>query len=395
MATTLVTPVPKITTAGLTIPTYMDYYQFLVATMQSIYGEDIYIDNDSQDGQFIQILALAMADSAKVLQSLYQSFSPTYASGAGLSRLVKINNIRRKGASFSTCDVTLTGQALTTIRDGTVRDVYNNVWDLPPEVIIPASGQITVTATAQKIGSIYLSAGQLSTIGTPTRVWQSVTNASASNPGKQIETDSALRKRRDSSTGISATTPIDSITARIADINGVVSSAVYENYTDSTDANGIPEHSISVVCYGGDSQEIANTIFASKTIGANTYGTTTIPVTDSKGIVSNISFFRPTVIYPYVRIVIHPIKAAVDQTIIDNIVSSINAYMNNLTIGFSLNANRLYSIAYSQDADIYDPSFNINSIQLSLDNSVWSDSVVAAFNQIILGKADQITVTIA
>ena len=395
MATTLVTPVPKITTAGLTIPTYMDYYQFLVATMQSIYGEDIYIDNDSQDGQFIQILALAMADSAKVLQSLYQSFSPTYASGAGLSRLVKINNIRRKGASFSTCDVTLTGQALTTIRDGTVRDVYNNVWDLPPEVIIPASGQITVTATAQKIGSIYLSAGQLSTIGTPTRGWQSVTNASASNPGKQIETDSALRKRRDSSTGISATTPIDSITARIADINGVVSSAVYENYTDSTDANGIPEHSISVVCYGGDSQEIANTIFASKTIGANTYGTTTIPVTDSKGIVSNISFFRPTVIYPYVRIVIHPIKAAVDQTIIDNIVSSINAYMNNLTIGFSLNANRLYSIAYSQDADIYDPSFNINSIQLSLDNSVWSDSVVAAFNQIILGKADQITVTIA
>lgn len=395
MATTLVTPVPKITTAGLTIPTYMDYYQFLVATMQSIYGEDIYIDNDSQDGQFIQILALAMADSAKVLQSLYQSFSPTYASGAGLSRLVKINNIRRKGASFSTCDVTLTGQALTTIRDGTVRDVYNNVWDLPPEVIIPASGQITVTATAQKIGSIYLSAGQLSTIGTPTRGWQSVTNASASNPGKQIETDSALRKRRDTSTGISATTPIDSITARIADIDGVVSSAVYENSTDSTDANGIPEHSISVVCYGGDSQEIADTIFASKTIGANTYGTTTIPVTDSKGIVSNISFFRPTVIYPYVRIVIHPIKASVDQTIIDNIVSSINAYMNNLTIGFSLNANRLYSIAYSQDADIYDPSFNINSIQLSLDNSVWSDSVIAAFNQIILGKSDQITVTIA
>lgn len=388
------TPIPELTTRGLSVPTYSDYYQFLTSTMQSLYGEDIYIDNDSQDGQLIQIQALAMADTAKVLQSLYQSFSPTYASGSGLSRLVKINNIRRKTATYSTCDVVLSGQANTVIRSGQVKDIYGNKWDLPAEVVIPSSGTITVTAKAQKLGAIILNANQLNIIGTPTRGWQSVTNLTISSPGRQIETDSELKRRRDLSTGISATSPLDSISARVANVDGVIQSAVYENATDQTDVRGIPGHSISVVVYGGSNQDIAEAIFATKTIGAGLYGNTDVVVTDINGITSNISFFRPIVIQPYVSIVLQHIRDDVDQNVIDNIRSAVVEYMNTLTIGFSLPVNRLYSIIYAQDINQYNPSFNIQSVLLSTDNSQWTTEIPAAFNEMIAGVEDRIDIVV-
>jgi hypothetical protein len=73
---------------GQVLAWYQDQYR-------SIYGQDIYIEPDSQDGQWIGIQALAVKDLIDSAIAVYNDFSPATAQGAGLSSVVKVNGIRK------------------------------------------------------------------------------------------------------------------------------------------------------------------------------------------------------------------------------------------------------------------------------------------------------------
>ena len=78
---------------------------------QAIFGADIYLGSDSQDGQYISIFALAAFDCCQIAQAVYNSFSPLTAIGKALSTQVKINGIARDVATYSSVDLYLVGQA--------------------------------------------------------------------------------------------------------------------------------------------------------------------------------------------------------------------------------------------------------------------------------------------
>lgn len=53
---------PYIDDAGLHIPTYQDIKDDLVTEAKKIFGEDIYLENDSMDYEYISAIALKMYD---------------------------------------------------------------------------------------------------------------------------------------------------------------------------------------------------------------------------------------------------------------------------------------------------------------------------------------------
>ena len=110
---------PAVTSAGLTIPSYQDIRDSLVATYKAIYGASVYLPNDAADYQWISALALMLADEASALQVAYNQMAPQTATGAGLDALVKLNGLKRKLASASSCQVTVSGTAGTIITNGT------------------------------------------------------------------------------------------------------------------------------------------------------------------------------------------------------------------------------------------------------------------------------------
>lgn len=290
----ITTTAPTIDANGITAPTYADILDFLKTKYRAIYGEDTYLENDSKDGQLLGVFAAAINDANAVSIAIYRSFSPSSAQGEALASNVKINGIKKNSASYSTADILIVGQAGTQINGGSVRDDNNNIWALPASVSIPPGGSITVTATCTTIGAIAAPAGSITTINTPTRGWQTATNAADAVPGAEVEKDAALRARQKISTAIPSLTVFDGIVGAVAGVPGVTRYRGYENDTDSTDSNGIPEHSISLVVEGGDSVAIANAIAAKKTPGTPTYGTTAQVVTDIYGRPITIRFFRPT-----------------------------------------------------------------------------------------------------
>ena len=132
-------------------PTVLEWYR---AQYRSIYGEDVYLEPDSQDGQWLAIEARAAHDLMALCASVVNAFSPATAQGVGLSRVVKTNGIKRRSATYSTASLTLVGQVGTVITNGQARDTLGQKWRLPAEVVIPSAGQITVTATAEAIGAV-------------------------------------------------------------------------------------------------------------------------------------------------------------------------------------------------------------------------------------------------
>ena len=326
---------------GISAPPYSDIYQSLIASFQGIYGSDIYIAPDSQDGQWLAILAQTIYDSNQATVACFQSFSPSYAQGAGLSSLVKINGLSRLAASNSTVDQVIIGQAGTIIQNGVTKDTQSNLWSLPALVTIPLSGTITVLGTCQTVGAITPSLNSVNTIFTPALGWQSVTNLTAGAPGAPVETDPELRIRQTSSTALPSITVMAGIVGTIENLAGVTAVHAYENDTSVTDANGLPHNSISLVVEGGDPVQIATSIMLKKSPGAGTYGTTVEVIIDSVGIPNTINFFRPSVSNIAVAITLTPL-AGYTAVIGAKVQSAVAAYINSLAIGQNVLLTRLF-----------------------------------------------------
>ena len=318
--------------AGITAPALQDIINSMIASFTAIYGTDVLLTPDTQDYQWIAVMATAQNDTNMATIATYNNMSPNYAVGAGLSSMVKINGIRRQSGTNSTAIVTLVGVVGTVIPNGVVQDENGNLWDLPASVTIPPAGQIDETVTAEQLGDIIAPAGTINIRYTVVQGWQSVTNVAAALPGSPVESDAELRARQTISTSLPALTPLEAIAGAVANVAGVTRSIVYENQYPEPDANGIPGHSIAVVVAGGDINAVAQAIESKKSPGTGTYGTTTVTVLDPAGVPIPISFFELAEQAIYVSVTIKPLDGYVNSTAAA-IVTAICDLINSLPIG--------------------------------------------------------------
>ncbi|MCM2483366.1 baseplate J/gp47 family protein [Burkholderia glumae] len=393
MTTLLTTVAPTISAAGISAPTFADIYAWLQQQFQAIYGADIYIDPDSQDGQLLAAFAQAIADCNAVAIGVYNSFSPAKAVGAALSSNVKINGIQREAASYSSADLTLVGQGGTTIANGVAKDANNYQWALPASVTIPPAGTITITATCTTIGAIAAPAGTINQIATPTRGWQTVTNASDAAVGAPVETDAALRARQSVSTALPSQTVLDGIMGAIGNVAGVKRWVGYENDTSATDANGIPSHSMSLVVEGGDATAIAHAIVMKKTPGSGTYGTTSIVVTNRYGMPMAINFFRPTDAAISAVVTLRPLAGYTTATGVA-IQNAIAAYINGVPIGGGAAAAVEWDECITQAKLVSGAgTFKIVSLALTGPRGAGAPDVALLFNEAASCTAAAVTIT--
>lgn len=372
-------------------PTILAAYQ---AEYRLIYGADVYLESDSQDGQWLAVVALAQFDVLSLAAATYNSFSPLTALGDALSRNVKINGIRRRVATYSTADLRIVGQVGTEITNGVATDVLGQKWALPPSVVIPIGAEIVVTATAVDIGAVTAAASTINKIDTPTLGWQTVNNALAATIGAPVESDAELRRRQTVSTALPSLSVLDGIKGTVANLAGVTRSRAYENDGNVTDTDGLPAHSISLVVEGGNTQAIGDAIARKKTPGTTTYGTTAASTMDQYGVPNVINFYRPTVVPMKVAVTIKALQgftAAYTALIQQAVADSINA----LDIGDDVLLTKLY-VPANLAGTPQGQTFNITVLQVGkVSGSLASADVVVAFNEAASCAPSAVTVTIA
>lgn len=389
------TPVCTIDATGIHVPDYDTVRAYFVNAYRAIYGQDVYLGNDAQDGQFLSLLALAVHESNGATVAAYNAYSPATAQGTGLSSVVKINGVSRLTPTFSTVDLTLIGQASEIVVDGAARGADGTAWLLPSPVVFPASGQITVTATAATIGAINAAARTITTIATPTKGWQSVTNLTAATPGQPVESDAQLRRRQGLSTALTAVTPLEALQGAILAISGVAACKIYENDTNDVDANGVPGHAICPVVDGGNADDIAQVIKLKKPPGVGTYGDVSRTIADAYGIARSYQFFRPKATGVAWYVVLRP-KAGYTTDVAAQIRASLAAYTNRLGIGTNQSLSGAYPAANLSGLP-QAATFEIVGLRAARANSS-SDAygdVTCAFNERLVCNPEDVDIRMA
>lgn len=353
---------------GLALPSYPEILESIKDDFKAIYGADTYLEPDSQDGQLCAIFATRIHDCFALAASVYNAYSPHSAQGIGLSSVVKVNGIRRDAATFSQVSLRLIGQAGTIIKKGIVTDEANQRWLLPDEVIIGDSGEINVTALAEKKGDIRAAAKDIKKIATPTRGWQAVINPAPAVPGLPIEEDYKLRQRQAVSTALPSRSIFDGTIGAVAQVKDLSRWVAYENDTSEIDDNGLPPHSICFVVEGGDPQKIGETIALKKGPGCGTYGDVKIETRDQYGVPNIISFFRPDIAQLILEIRINPLAGYLASTG-ESICKNIFEYINQHNIGHDVLLSKLYTPINEAEPVAGQRSFDILSIKIGLKNS--------------------------
>ena len=381
---------PYVDSSGLHVPTYVDIRDSLIASYKEIYGEDLYLGNDSQDYQMISVHASMIADTMSLLQLVWNNHSPKTAVGTALSSLVKLNGIARKAASYSTCVLTLTGTAGTVISGGSVKDEAGYIWSLPSTVTL--TGTTTeFTAECQTLGAVEATIGTINKINTPQAGWISVTNNVAAVVGAPVETDAELRQRQSISVAIPSQNMLESTVAAIKAIPEVKRSRVYDNDTNVTDANGIPGHSIAAVVEGGLDKDIAEAIYLRKGPGGGTYGSTTYRYTNSVGVTTAIKYSRPTYTSIDVTLGVRPGNGYTTDYL-GTLKTNIEAYLESLSIGYPVTTTGILKAISAAVPDPTNPPFLIDTLQLCVTGQTpGSTDLTIAWNAV----ADVGTVTVS
>jgi hypothetical protein len=209
-----------------------------------------------------------------------------------------------------------------------------------------------------------------------------------------VETDSQLRARQSFSVAIPSRTVLQGTIARIAATAGVARYLVHENATSSTDADGVPSHSIAAVVEGGLDADVAQSIYINKGTGAGTFGTTTVAVTDAvTGDVTNISFSRPTGVPIFVTLAIVQLANYSGAAVTEMRVALL-AYLNGLQIGQGVTRSALFAVAMSVMPSLLIPEFAIETLTLGTSSTPTGTADIAiAYNQVANSVDGNIVIT--
>ena len=172
---------------------------------------------------------------------------------------------------------------------------------MPSDFIIQSGANGKFTAV--ELGYQTCEIGELDTIAVGVSGWNAVYNYAAGEPGEDLESDESLRVRRAiaaKSRKARATDP--AIELALLDVQGVSSAIVKSNRGFTTDDEGVPGKAFVSLVVGGNDNDIAKCIYENQPSGIQSYGNTSVNITDSHGIEQQISFSRPTPVYLWVKV---------------------------------------------------------------------------------------------
>lgn len=297
-----------IDSTGLTIQSFDDVLEEIIAAQATALSltpaqtQRMRLGVQSTLGQIVRIEAEREVMAQEALLAVYNALS-IEAEGPQLDRVVRLLGMTRIPAALSRVTGLATATPGTTIPVGArLRyDVLETTWEVTVGGLVPGGGTLSITIEREDAGADEVPLDPATDFDSWTILdtvvgWSDVgAFESVTQPvvGREVELDAALRSRAETEAFKRGQGPIKAIESAILEVEGVTYARVYENRTLVTDSNSIPGKAINAIVVGGDADEIGAAIFASRSAGAEVYGTDETPdVTDEWGFVHSMPFDR-------------------------------------------------------------------------------------------------------
>lgn len=362
----------------------------LTAKFKGIYGQNINVEQNSPDGQLINILAQEKKDMLDLITQFYNNLDVDRVVGIPQQILYKLNGLIIKAYSYSYVYVrvntsqTVNLQGLDEDIDNasgtgyTVYDANGNRWILTNSTTVEAGTNI-LNFRAAEIGDITALPNTITFMETILPGVNSVSNP-ANNyiTGGVGETPAEFRIRRNRALEVPSQGFEESIQSQLLDLENVTQAKVYSNRTDTIE-NDIPAHAVWVIVEGGDAQAVGRIIYNNIPPGIPMKGTQSVEITKLNGDIETVNFDYPNPINLYIRATIQNFGT----TPLDEQYIKQKLALKTFEIGER--AENAGITTYLKD--ILGETGSPYNVELSLDGTTWAEIVTPS------GLADFFTIT--
>ena len=357
--------------------------------------------SESPAGQIIDSLSVLVTGKDSEFLNLANQFNPLTASGIFQDALGAIYFLTRKVATSTVVSCTCTGLQGTTIPAGSIIQNTDGIKLASlGAATIGAGGTVDVEFAAQESGAIDIGANTCTKIITVIAGWDTVNNTAAGTPGSLIEGRADFEKRRYNSVAANAHGSAAALQGAVYQLDGVLDCLVLENKTDSTVTKqgvSLISHSVAVCVYGGENDDIAETIYNKLDAGCGTNGNTTVSYTSPDGVVNTYQIVRPSATPLYIAVTINKTvqtPSTVTQDIKNAIIADANGSDTNsgntrIGVGQTIYASR-FTVAIVKTAGVND----LESVYIGTSASPTGTSVTMDADEEPVITAANIEVTI-
>lgn len=306
-----------INTTGTIIPDTGDILTTVQNEFKAAFGDDLDTSPATPQGLLITGETVARDAIVRNNAALANQINPNLAGGVYLDAVCALTALFRDPATRSVVTATLTGVPNTTVPAGVrAKTAAGDLFETTATVVISVGGTVDAPMRSVDFGPIPANSAALNQIVDNVLGWETITNTLAAVLGQNQQTDAALRKKRVRTLALQGVALPEAITSALYDVPEVKSLTFRENVTNAPatiDGVLMVEHSIFVCIDGGADEEIAQTILATKSLGADFNGDTTIAVIEpSSGQEYNVKFDRPDEIDIAVRATVKVVGSLLD-----------------------------------------------------------------------------------
>lgn len=354
---------------GFKFPTFLDFLSIMNELGKMQFGEDFYIDNKTNLGQWFEMFCYTLEGQSKLFQTIYNNLSIYTMKGVMLDKYGSNFNVGRLRDTYAYATVEVTGVPFAIIMKGyKVKSkpgrFYTTVTNIELDSTGSGLGQV-IAEDSGVAGNIGIS--MITEKVTPNEQVYTITNITSASGGADIESDIDYRARLLQFFLGSENGSVNGIRRAMLSLPQVKDCKVFENNGMFDDpVTGLKPGQIAVIINGLIDEVLAYKLFNTRSAGVCTTGNTEIEVVSDSGDYVTERFYSAEEKPLYIKIsditLANPEAVDIQGQIKQSLLTRLGQYSS---LGNKVNFEKVQACVYILE-DIDEAK-----VEISIDNATW------------------------
>ena len=376
---------------GFKFPTFLDFLSIMNELGKMQFGEDFYIDNKTNLGQWFEMFCYTLEGQSKLFQTIYNNLSIYTMKGVMLDKYGSNFNVGRLRDTYAYATVEVTGVPFAIIMKGyKVKSkpgrFYTTVTNIELDSTGSGLGQV-IAEDSGVAGNIGIS--MITEKVTPNEQVYTITNITSASGGADIESDINYRGRLLQFFLGEENGSVNGIRRAMLSLPQVKDCKVFENNAMLDDpVTGLKPGQIAVIINGLIDEVLAYKLFNTRSAGVCTVGDTEIEVVSDSGAYVTERFYSAEEKHLYIKVsdivLANPAAVDIGGQIKQSLLTRLGQYSS---LGNKVNFEKVQACVYILD-DIDEAK-----VEISIDNATWyqADLIPTIYEYYLLMES-QITI---
>ena len=354
---------------GFKFPTFLDFLNIMNELGKMQFGEDFYIDNKTNLGQWFEMFCYTLEGQSKLFQTIYNNLSIYTMKGVMLDKYGSNFNVGRLTDTYAYATVEVTGVPFAIIMKGyKVKSKQGRFYSTVTNIELDSTGHGLGQVIAEDSGVAgNVGINMIKEKVTPNEQVYTITNITSASGGADIESDIDYRARLLQFFLGSENGSVNGIRRAMLSLPQVKDCKVFENNDMFDDpATGLKPGQIAVIINGLIDEVLAYKLFNTRSAGVCTTGNTEIEVVSDSGAYVTERFYSAEEKPLYIRvsdITLTNSKAVdIQGQIKQSLLTRLGQYSS---LGNKVNFEKVQACVYILE-DIDEAK-----VEISIDNATW------------------------